>query len=368
MDDTGPLLIQILPQLKPARCGVSDQALLLAEELNRGFGVRTAFLVLNSDERCDVPYAVIHCAPAQSLESILKLSGDQPCSILVHVSGYGYSSDGAPTLLADALSGVKDDGRIRIAAYFHELFAGGPPWTSAFWYSSRQKAAIRKIAKVSELIITNTGVHARWLERETLGGPAHSVELLPVFSAAGEWPLPAWPQRARVMAVFGLPATRKRSYEELSALPGLLQDLGVEEILDIGAGSEVPMELNGIPLRQRGKVDAEQLAEELSHVRCGFLPYDPLYLPKSSIFATYCAQGTVPVIAKSFDGEVDGLRDGVHVLSPATARRAVQTGLDRCSQEARKWYVVHSVRAHAETYARWLNQSVPALERQEVRH
>jgi len=368
MDDTGPLLIQVLPQLKPARCGVSDQAVLLARELNRGFGIRTAFVVLNSDVRSDVPYPVIHCAPTQLLESILKLSGGQACSILVHVSGYGYSSNGAPMLLAEALEKMKVDGRLRIAGYFHELFAGGPPWKSAFWYSHRQKAAVRKIAKTCELVVTNTGVHAKWLKRETLGGPAHSVELLPVFSAAGEWPVPAFPpQRAPVMAVFGLPATRKRSYEELSAFPGVLQDLGVEEFLDIGAGSEVPMELHGIAVRQRGAVDVVQLAKELSLVRYGFLPYDPLYLPKSSIFATYCAQGTVPVIAKPFDGEVDGLRDGVQVLSPATARQAIRAGLDRCSHEARKWYVGHSVHAHAETYARWLNQSVPVLEHQDAR-
>ena len=270
------------------RCGVSDQAVLLAAELQGAFGIDSAFVVLNSDERNDVPWPVIHCAPAQLLESCLKLSGEQPGTILVHVSGYGYSADGAPNLLADALAKVKDDGRFRVVAYFHEIAASGPPWTSAFWYASRQKSAIRKIAETSELLATNIGVHAKWLERETHGRQAHSVKLLPVFSAAGEMRVPTpCSQRAPAMAIFGLPATRKRSYRQLSSLPNVLQDLGVEEILDIGASSDAPMEVNGLPVRSRGQVNEKELAQELSRVRYGFLTYNPIYLPAFVLSAAY---------------------------------------------------------------------------------
>ncbi len=368
MASIGSLLIQVLAQLKPTRCGVSDQAVLLAAELQGAFGIDSAFVVLNSDERNDVPWPVIHCAPAQLLESCLKLSGEQPGTILVHVSGYGYSADGAPNLLADALAKVKDDGRFRIVAYFHEIAASGPPWTSAFWYASRQKSAIRKIAETSELLATNIGVHAKWLERETHGRQAHSVKLLPVFSAAGEMRVPTpCSQRAPAMAIFGLPATRKRSYRQLSSLPNVLQDLGVEEILDIGASSDAPMEVNGLPVRSRGQVNVKELAQELSRVRYGFLTYNPIYLPKSSIFATYCAQGTVTVIAEPFEGEIDGLKDGVQLLSPRTARAAFQSGLERCSEEAWQWYSGHRVHAHAQIYAQWMKQAAPFPEQEEIR-
>lgn len=367
MAGTGSFLIQVLAQLKPTRCGVSDQAVLLAAELKRAFGIDSAFVVLNSNERSSVPWPVIYCAPAQLLESSLKLGGDQPATMLVHVSGYSYSSDGAPTSLADALARVKEDGRFRIAAYFHELFASGPPWRSAFWQAPRQKAAIRRIAETSELVVTNIGSHANWLEHETSAGLARSVELLPVFSAAGESvaPLPQ-SQRVPVMAIFGLPVTRKRGYRELFAFPNLLKDLGIEEIIDIGAGSEAPSEVDGVPVRRRGEVGVEELAEELSRARCGFLSYNVICLSKSSIFATYCAQGTVPVIAEHFEGEIDGLKDGVQLLSPRTARAVRESGLDRCSLEAWRWYSGHRVHVHAEKYAQWMRQTAPVPEHEQA--
>jgi len=367
LDDTGRLLIQVLPQLKPTRCGVSDLALLLARELNRGFGIRTAFVVLNSDVRSDVPYPVIHCAPAQLLESILKHGGGQACSILVHVSGYGYSSDGAPMLLADALEEVKEDGRFKTASYFHEISASGPPWTSAFWHAGRQKRAVRRIAEASDLLVTNIGANARLLAREIGSQASSSIQILAVLAASGESvaPIPVR-ERARIMAVFGLPASRRRAYTELATLPEFLHEVGIQEIVDIGASLDVPKAVHGIPVRRRGELGVTELAEEISNAMCGYVSYAAICLGKSSIFATYCAQGTIPLIAKPFDGEVDGLRDGVQVLSPATARRTVESGLDRCSHEAWKWYAGHNVRIHAETYARWMNQSAPVLERQDA--
>ena len=69
------LLIQVVPRLKPARCGVSDQAIMLAQELKAAFGIDTAFVVLNSNEACSLPYSVIHCPPAQLLETCLSMTG-----------------------------------------------------------------------------------------------------------------------------------------------------------------------------------------------------------------------------------------------------------------------------------------------------
>ena len=190
MERTVPLLIQVLPQLKPTRCGVSDQAALLAAELKAVFGIDTAFVVLNSEERADLPYPEIHCKPAQLLESCLAHSGDGAASLLVHVSGYGYSPDGAPAALAEALAAVKADGRFSIAAYFHELFATGAPWKSAFWYTRRQQGTVRRIAGLCDRVVTNTEYHAQWLENNTVRPSGISVQRLPVFSTVGEASVP----------------------------------------------------------------------------------------------------------------------------------------------------------------------------------
>ena len=365
MECTNPLLIQVLPQLKPTRCGVSDQAVLLAAELKAVFGIDTAFVVLNSEERADLPYPEIHCKPAQLLESCLAHSGDRAASLLVHVSGYGYSPDGAPTALAEALAAVKADGRFGIAAYFHELFATGAPWRSAFWYERRQKNAVRNIARLCDLLATNTSRHARWLEPEIANPSAASIRILPVLSAAREAASPApMAEREPSMVVFGLPPSRKRAYSDLVAHSEILTGLGIERIFDIGMEADIPDKVSGIPISRKGRLDEAELATVLSRARYGFVYHAADSLAKSSIFASYCAQGTVPLIATPFTGEVDGLRDGIHLLSTRTAKTAQVSKLDRYSNAAWQWYSTHGIHVHAETYAAWLKQ--PELKRERV--
>ena len=113
-------LIQVVPRLQPTRCGVSDHAIALASELRTSYGIDSAFVVLNSDERCDLPYSITHCAPHQLLNACVAFSGSQAAAILVHLSGYGYSADGAPTLLAEALESVRADARFRVAVFFQD--------------------------------------------------------------------------------------------------------------------------------------------------------------------------------------------------------------------------------------------------------
>src|SRR5579863_4687131 len=101
-----PLLIQVVPQLQPGRSGVSDHATQLASSL-KSFGIESGFVVLNSERKCDAPYNFIECSAGRLLESCLELTRGLGGAILVHMSGYGYSPDGAPTLLAEALQRVR---------------------------------------------------------------------------------------------------------------------------------------------------------------------------------------------------------------------------------------------------------------------
>jgi hypothetical protein len=356
-------LIQVVPQLKPARCGVSDHAIALASELGTGFGIDSAFVVLNSDEPSGVPYPVVHCSPDQLLNACISFSTNESTAILVHVSGYGYSEDGAPALLAEALRDVKASSRFRIAVFFHELYACGMPWTSAFWNARRQKRVLRRIVEVCDLPITNIRVFADWLDRETFRQSASRVQYLPVFSLVGEAQEPV-PQAYRdpVMAVFGLGETRQRAYTELSTLGNTMHQLGVEEILDIGSACEVPRELSVIPVRRLGVLAAADIDRQFMRTAFGYLAYPPNCLAKSGVFAGYSAHGVIPVIAQHFRGEFDGLQDGVHLLSPRTAKSIEPAGLEQCSIAAWRWYAGHRLHDHAALYARWMDSSTDEME------
>jgi hypothetical protein len=158
------------------------------------------------------------------------------------------------------------------------------------------------------------------------------------------------------MAVFGLPGSRQRAYRELTSADNLLGSLGIEEIYDIGPDCNVPSTLGAIPVKRLGAQAPQHLADLFSRLRFGFVPHAPKYLAKSSIFASYCAQGVIPLVNDPFSEEVNGLRDGVHVVSPQTAQSAQSSGLESCSRAAWNWYSAHRLRVHAEFYARWIEE------------
>ncbi len=347
-------LIQVVPRLQPSRCGVSDHAIALASELRTSCGIDSAFVVLNSDERCDLPFPITHCAPHQLLNACVASSGDRPAPILVHLSGYGYSADGAPSLLAEALENVKADGRFRIAVFFHELYASGMPWTSVFWYAQRQKRAYRRIAEVCDLPVTNARVFASWLERQIVT----PIQCMPVFSQVGEpeQPIP-FAGRDPVMTVFGLAGTRQRVYGEFKKLGDTFEKLGVREIVDIGPACETPGEVNGIRVERAGVLAAAEIDRQFSRTAFGYLAYPPNCLAKSGVFAAYTAHGIVPLIAQHFREEFDGLRDGVHLLSPQTVDATNPDGLEECSRAAWRWYSGHRLRDHAAIYDSWLHEA-----------
>jgi hypothetical protein len=93
----------------------------------------------------------------------------------------------------------------------------------------------RRIARGCDLVVTNLNYHADWLERKALSGVVTPLKRLPVFSNVGEKrELAPMSARRPVVAVFGLPGTRKRSYQRLAHLESMLATLGVVEIFDIG--------------------------------------------------------------------------------------------------------------------------------------
>jgi hypothetical protein len=358
MPPTNRLLIQVVAQLKPERCGVSDHAILLAQELEAAFRIGTAFVVLNSTEPCNSPFPRVYCAPCQLLEACISLSKGQPGALLVHYSGYGYSRDGAPLILAEALERVRKSQQFRIGTYFHELYATGMPWKSAFWYTRRQKQVIRRLAHASDLIATNATFHLDWLEREAILGGNPAVRLLPMFSNVGEsLETPLLRTRRPALVVFGLADTRRKAYDLLSSLGELLHTLGVEEIVDVGPEFSASSELNGIPVRRMGVLPMPDLANLLSQSKFGFVKHESFCLAKSGVFAGLCALGVIPVIAESFSGEVDGLKDGVQLVSPSTAAAAMAGGLERCSAAAWHWYSGHRLHVHAAEYSEWMDRS-----------
>lgn len=185
---------------------------------------------------------------------------------------------------------------------------------------------------------------------------ASPIHYLPVFSHVGEAqrhvPLA---ERDPVTAVLGLGGTRQSAYQKLPGFGDILHQLGIQEIVDIGPECDVPREVDSIPVRRMGVLDAAEIDREFTRTTFGYLARPPTCLAKSEVFAGYCAHGVVPVIAQDFPGEIDRLSDGVHVLSPRTAKVIGPAELEQCSIAAWRWYSGHRLHDHAAVYARWMD-------------
>ena len=354
-----PLLIQIVPQLKPGRCGVSDHALPLAAELKASFAMDSAFAVLNSDERNPVPHRVLF-GSQQNLSAICnELAGDSPAAVLVHLSGYGYAPNGAPVQLAQSLSQLAGEGKFPIAVYFHELFTQTWPWRSSFWARRKQIQVVRSMAENASLLLTSISRYTHWLNTVPRRKPGATVLAMPLFSTCGESidPLPAT-RREPSMAIFGLEPTRRRAYKELRVRKHLLRDLQVDCILDIGPGKISPDSLAGVPVKRLGPLSVPDLAHQLDSIRFGYLSYTAPFIGKSSVFAGYCAHAVIPIIPTPFSGEVDGLKDGAHLLTEKSAPNTGPAQWDRCALTAWRWYAVHNLHTYAAALAGWVNRQM----------
>ncbi|WP_420238872.1 hypothetical protein ACOBR2_04550 [Telmatobacter bradus] len=344
-------LLQIVPRILPGQCGVSDHALTLADELQRSFQIETVFIALNQQNPLG---GAISCKASQ-LEELCNIYRERGAvSILVHLSGYGYAASGIPAELAKAFASIQSSRRFRSAVYFHELFARGWPWQKAFWYSRGQRLAVRQIAESCDLALTNIELNARWLHSEPKLR-CEGVSIHPVFSTIGETatPLP-FAQRSQSLIVFGLSGSRQKAYRHLLQMEQTLHHLQIKKILDIGPGFVPPENLHGIPVHRLGQIPSQQVAEHIAHARFGFVPHEPRCIAKSSIFAAYCAYGTIPLLMEPFSTRIDQLQDGLNVISMKSASLMDTAAVIRCGQKAFEWYSGHNLYSQAAFYAQWM--------------
>jgi hypothetical protein len=321
-------VLHIVPHLPPPYEGVGTYAVALAAAL----GGEARFLVGDPGWSGDGGRAV----GARSAEELLAGIGDVE-TVLLHYASYGYQRRGCPAWLAEGLTRWRG----RLVTVFHEVWASGPPWRSSFWLLPAQRRLAARLARRSEALATTLEIYAGLL-RPWTGGK--TVAILPVFSTVGEpAEVPGFAGRAPRLVVFGGAGVRSRTWGRfLPELARAVEALAIEEVLDVGPSIPVPAELAGVPVRPLGVLPVGEVSGLLLGAAAGFLAYPPDFLPKSTIFAAYCAHGVLPVCAWDrhpaervpyWTGEGD----------PAAAAAA-----------ARGWYAGHSLERQAARFREML--------------
>lgn len=362
-------LTVMVPRLPPSVDGVGDYALSLARHLRQAFGIESQFVVGDPAWTGD---AQVEGFPAYALTSrstaaLLRSFATSPNSaLLLHYVGYGFAKRGAPTWLIEGVEKWRaNHAETRLLTMFHETYATGPPWTSAFWLSSTQRQLAERLARISDNCLTTRTDSAELIEKLSHGRHPQ-VQILPVFSSVGELKL-ARPlaERPRKMIVFGTNGRRSQVYQRSREVLGhLCRQLGIDEIFDVGR----PIDLSGfdiadVRLTVLGEASRETVSDLLANSVIGFLDYPELMLSKSSIFAAYCAHRVLPVIATYGEARgADGLEAGQHYwlshfkmddLTPATCQRIADNAAD--------WYQGHSLSKQAEVFASYLMNRDPQL-------
>jgi hypothetical protein len=361
------LTIHIVPQLPPAVSGVGDYALLVGsamQDLSTGECCRyIACGCVRTEHAPDGTRrnATGACEPSRLWQEVREVADElgyagDGSALIVHYSGYGYDRNGAPGWLAAALERRPRDLKgVRVVTMFHELYAMSWPWRRAFWYSLRQRLVAARIARASDVIVTNREASARWLERSGHLAPG-SVASLPVASNVGEpKEIVPWMLRSRVAVMFG--ATRfKRPFlvgRGARDAASLCRNLEIETLVSIGTPSEFDeraFKSNGIEVVQTGVVAAADVSSHYRAARFALVDYFPGYYSKSGVLAAAASHGTPPIFP--WEGRAsDGLKFGEHLWDlPAALRAGAEGALTRLvsiSQSIRAWYEWHSVERHA---------------------
>jgi hypothetical protein len=328
-------LLQLVP---PGTGGVRDFAELLQQRWQDS-GVHSELLAFDPHEQ---PPPVLLRRPGR-------------LAVLLHYSGYGYQRRGLPLALLQQLQQLRlawgDE--LRLVSYFHESFASGPPWRSAFWLQGLQSHIGRQVARLSDAVCTNTSAHAAWLA-PACTHHATPPRVQPVFAAIAE-PSPHAAvsiPRDPVAIVFGAAVTRARALQACARHAPLLRQHGIQRVVEVGGGQSAANQAaspsgSELPLHFLGRLETPDLHALLARCHAGLIDYPASLLAKSSVFAALAAHGVPVLNTRPHDHDADGLRAGEHYLvlppSPGVAQPSLlDPGQGRAVAEAASgWYRRH---------------------------
>lgn len=332
-------LVQLLA---PGDGGVRDYVQRLHEGWN-ALGCATEVLALSLALAVHMPLATRLRRPS---------TASRPCTLLIHFSGYGYHPRGLCDWLVREVQAARLalGSGLRVVTVFHELFASGPPWRSAFWLSGLQAGVAARLAQASDAIWTNSDHHAQWLRgRVREGTPVH---VQPVFSTIGE-PARVRPftERTQRLVVFGSASTRARALQRLPRHAALLEALGIQEVVEVGSGPAAPWQALALRHQHLGRLDEADLHRLLQDTSHALIDYPSVHLGKSTVFAGYAVQGCVVLNTAGAGPDADGLQAGLHYQTLGRAGTLWREQPQAMADAARAWYARHPLAAQLQGLA-----------------
>jgi hypothetical protein len=297
-------ILQIVPQLPGSYDGVGDYALTLARSLFHEHGLRTIFLVAGDASVASQDGFEIVSGLSRGLVHSGAPGFDH---VILHYANYGYQARGMPLKLRDFAQQLRRTLRGRWITMFHELYASGPPWRSAFWVRPFQVKIARDMMDLSDSCFVSNSIIAEEIHRHN---PAKAVRLVPVMSNFGEPPLSDFTARSpRRWVICGGTALIARSLRSFSTVRKAIPSEYSPQQLDVIGGQRdarvraLVKAMPDISCNYHPEVPVDDASQFLAQSSFGWLDYFgrgtvwPGMIFKSGSFAAFCAHGVVPVFS-----------------------------------------------------------------------
>jgi hypothetical protein len=345
-------VLQIVPQLPGTFDGVGDYALSLARALSAGHGITSTFLVAaatSATSRDD--YAVI--SGLNPMASAELASAHE--HVILHYVNYGYQARGVPLRLRTFAKHLRPRLRGRWVTMFHELYASGPPWGSAFWLRPFQVRIARDLIDVSSsCVVSNPPIEAAIRAYDS----KKQIRVLPVLSNFGEPELTDFTASSpKRWAICGGTALVERSLRLFEQLRPLVPAPFTPEHLDVVGGRPHPAISAAIDRLKRAmsvhhysEVEAHLASEVLRQCSFGWIDYFgsgkmwPGMILKSGAFAALCANSVIPILShREQPITVDGdALPGPYWLSSNDAHFPAPDELPAVRERFYAWYHAHA--------------------------
>ncbi len=348
---TGAKILQIVPHVPGTFDGVGDYALRLAKVLSDEHDMRTTFLVAapaSADAKDG--FGIVSGFSTEFFESVAP-SIDH---VILHYSNYGYANRGVPFGLRNFAQKLRRSLRGKWITMFHELYASGPPWRSAFWTRPFQVKIAHDLMDVSDACVVSNRVIGDEIRHYDGGKPVYEV---PIMSNLGEPLLTEFSPRSRGRWVIcGGAALLLRSLGTFLERKSVIPTAFRPERLDVIGGwrdSRIEQLLKGvtdISVSYHPEVSPEAASEILGQCTFGWLDYYgagkvwPGMIFKSASVAAYCAHGVIPVFAHQEEEiTLNGDRfPGPFTISGGEVRFPRPENVTDTVREIYAWYQKHA--------------------------
>jgi hypothetical protein len=283
---------------------VGDYALTVAKKLRDDYGANTVFTARDIASSAYVSGFEIVPLASPATSGLLSRKHDH---VMLHFVNYGYQKRGVPFWLLPILRDLRAQCPGDWLTIFHELYASGPPWKSAFWLRPFQVQIAKSISLSSDASFVSSETARTQL---LYLNPSAKVSVHPVFSNFGEPALSAEeigrrdPHRWVICGGTALIERSLRSLRRiLNQIPGCFSP---REIFVLGgkdnpAARALLVDLANIHSDYRPQIPVAEASQILSTVSFAWIDY--FHRPdvptaialKSGSFAAACAHAVIPV-------------------------------------------------------------------------